>query len=277
MRQRSTLILGLVLLLAGSSDTARAQTAPGAVDPDRELDVLQPDFTLITLPTTLRLPRFRTAFRITHRFSRPLDDGDAGGLAKDLFGLDSPAQIGLELRFSPIGGTQIGIHRTNNRTIELFGQTNVLRQRAGRPFGLGVIASVEGAENFSDRYSPAIGATVSWAVRQLATVYLEPVWVGDTNPLPGVLAPESDTAMIGAAARIRVRPTVYVLVEYMPRVSGYDPGHNHAAVAVEKRAGRHSFQLNFSDGLGTTMGQLARGGFDDEHWFIGFNLSRKFF
>ena len=33
--------------------------------------------------------------------------------------------------------------------------------------------------------------------------------------------------------------------------------------------------INFSRGLGTTMGQVARGGSEDD-WFIGFNISRKF-
>ena len=65
-------------------------------DPDLDLSVSQPDFTVVALPTTLRLPRFKSAFRVTHRFGRPLGDGDFGDLAGDLFGLDSGAQIGLD-------------------------------------------------------------------------------------------------------------------------------------------------------------------------------------
>ena len=51
---------------------ASAQPAPPAPerDPDQNLDALQPDFTISTLPTTLRLPRFKGAFRVTHRFGR---------------------------------------------------------------------------------------------------------------------------------------------------------------------------------------------------------------
>ena len=44
-----------------------------------------------------------------------------------------------------------------------------------------------------------------------------------------------------------------------------------------KRAGGHVFQLNFSNNIGTTPSQIARGGFDNEDWYIGFNISRKFF
>jgi hypothetical protein len=45
---------------------------------------------------------------------------------------------------------------------------------------------------------------------------------------------------------------------------------------IEKRAGGHSFQLNFSNDLGTTPAQVARGQQLDG-WFIGFNISRKFY
>ena len=83
--------------------------------------------------------------------------------------------------------------------------------------------------------------------------------------------------MIGLGARVRVRPTVSVAAEFSPRLSGYRPGVNHGSFAVEKRAGGHVFQLNFSDGFGTTMGQLARGGTGSDDWYLGFNISRKFF
>jgi hypothetical protein len=70
---------------------------------------------------------------------------------------------------------------------------------------------------------------------------------------------------------------VYVLGEIAPRVAGYDDGPNLASFAIEKRVGGHAFQLNFSTGFGTTTGQIARGGTGDDDWFIGFNISRKFF
>ena len=68
-------------------------------DPDLDLNPLQPDFVVVAMPTTLRVPRFKSSFRVTHRFGRSLGDGDFGDLAADLFGLDSGAQIGLEYRF----------------------------------------------------------------------------------------------------------------------------------------------------------------------------------
>src|SRR5262245_28976872 len=99
------IIAAAALIAALSPQAALAQDAGGAQagqpedDPDRDLNLAQPDFTLVGLPTTLRLPRFKSAFRVTHRFGRPFGAGDFGDLAGDLFGLDSGAQIGLEYRF----------------------------------------------------------------------------------------------------------------------------------------------------------------------------------
>ena len=32
-----------------------------------------------------------------------------------------------------------------------------------------------------------------------------------------------------------------------------------------------------SNGWGTTLAQLASGGFANDRWYLGFNISRKFF
>ena len=70
---------------------------PAAADqPVHDIQVAAtPDFTLIALPTALRVPRFKSAFRVTHRFTQPLN-ASVGDVAGNLFGLDSGAQIGLE-------------------------------------------------------------------------------------------------------------------------------------------------------------------------------------
>jgi hypothetical protein len=263
---------------SGTAANAPAAAQQGAIedDPDLDLSVDQPDFTLITLPTTLRLPRFKSAFRVTHRFGRSLGSGDLGDLVGDLFGLDSGAQIGLEYRFGLMRGLQAGIHRTSNKTIEFFGQYSLLRE-GGSPVGVGVLAAVEGTNNFRDVYSPSLGIAISRTLGGHGAIYFEPIWVQNSNTGPDVAGIDNDTLMLGAAARLRVRPTVYLVGEIIPRVSGYDPGVTHGSFAIEKRAGGHSFQLNFSNGFGTTMGQLARGGFTNDDWYLGFNISRKFF
>ncbi len=262
------------LLAAVWAAPARAQEADNN---DAVLKPAQPDFTLVSLPTSLRLPRFGSAFRVTHRFRRPLGGGDFGDLAGDFFGLDSGAQIGLEYRFGIVPNGQIGIHRTSDKTIEFFGQYGAVRQDQGLPFDVTALVSIEGTNNFQDEYSPSLGAIVSRTVGEQAAFYAEPIWVHDSNVnrLPG----ESlrDTFLVGLGARVRVRPTLYLVGEFAPRASGYMPGVSHGSFALEKRVGGHVFQLNFSDSFATTMGQIARGGPGNRDWFLGFNISRKFY
>ena len=254
-----------------------AATAAQEDDPDLDPNPAQPDFTIVNLPTTLRLPRFKSAFRVTHRFARPLGSGDFSDLLEDFFGFDSGALIGLEYRFGIFRGAQIGINRTSDRTIELFGQYDLLGQNPDRPFAVAALVTVDGTNNFRDEYSPAVGALLSYQFGAHGAVYAEPVWVGNTNLLEDAEDPDNDTFVVGLGIRLRIRPTVYVVGEYTPRVSGYAPGGNLGSVGIEKRVGGHSFQLNFSNGFGTTWGPIARGSVGDNDWFIGFNITRKFF
>jgi hypothetical protein len=274
--------LGLALLLAPAS--ARAQA-----DDPAALKLAEPDFALISLPTSLRLPKFGSSFRVTHRFLRPFGQGDFGDLVGDLFGLDSGAQIGLEYRFGIVPNGQIGIHRTSNKTIEFFGEYSVWRQGGSMPVDISAMATIEGTNNFKDHspadprnVSPALGAIVSRTVGTHAALYVEPIWVNNTNPLPKELVDHNDTFFVGLGARLRVRPSVYVAGEVAPRPAGYKPGVTHGSFAIEKRVGGHLFQLNFSDGFETTLAQIARGGpipasGKGHDWYLGFNISRKFF
>jgi uncharacterized beta barrel domain-containing protein DUF5777 len=253
-----------------------AQPAPPAErDPDLNLNALQPDFTISSLPTTLRLPRYKFDFRVTHRFGRPLGQGDFDDLLADFFGLDSSALIGLELRFGFMRGTQGGIYRLNDRTIEFFVEHNLMQESESRPIGLTAYAAIDGTNNFTDSYSPALGAIVSRTVGRLGTIYAEPIWVNNTNPLPSEVVDHNSTFLLGLGGRFRVRRTVYVVVEAAPRLAGYDPDTTHWTVGLEKLVGGHMFQINFSNAVGTTISQIARGGTSNDV-FLGFNITRKF-
>jgi hypothetical protein len=271
----TVLIAGTALAQEAPQNTATTATQPD--DPDRDVNLAQPDFALASLPTTLRLPRYRSAFRITHRFGRPLGDGDFGDLVSDLFGLDNGALIGLEYRFGLFRGAQLGIHRTSNKTIQFFGQYSVKNQRDGFPIGIDAYLSAEGTNNFRDSYSPGVGVLLSREFADRAAIYVEPFWVNNTNALPEELVDDNDTFIVGLGGRVRIRPTVYLLLEAAPRVGGFEPGVDHVSFAIEKRSGGHNFQLNFSNGFGTTLADIARGGQNSDDWYIGFNISRKFF
>jgi hypothetical protein len=277
-------------LTAGAAQSASANPmqdpAPAAPAPaqqeatpppsDRAVDPSEPDFTLIGLPTTLRMPKFASAFRVTHRFTRSLAQGNFGDLLADGFGTDGGAQIGLEYRFGIMSGTQVGVNRTSDKTIQFFGQQQLFRQQEGTPLGVDVILTIEGRDNFQEIYSPAVGAVVSRKIGTHGALYVQPIWIGNTNAFDLVAEDDNDTFILGLGGRFRIRPRLYLVAEGAPRF-GYDPGITYASFGIEMRAGGHSFQINVSNGFGTTMAQMARGGYDKDDWYLGFNITRKFF
>jgi uncharacterized beta barrel domain-containing protein DUF5777 len=285
--------------------TSRAQ-APAPASDDAALNLAQPDFTAINLPTTLRLPAMKSAFRVTHRFGLSLTRGSFGQAAENFFGIDNGAQIGLEYRYGVMRGLQAGIYRTSDRTIELFGQYDVDAQSESMPVTVDLFASVEGLNNFhkgkvvdpaANEYATAFSVLLSRTIGDVAAFYLQPSWVAHSNvfstayclvhlahghALPDCVTAttigiKSNTLLVGLSSRVRVRPSVYVVGSWTPRASGFRPGVALKTFGIEKRLGGHSFQLNFSNSLGTTMAQTARGATNNTDWFMGFNISRKFF
>jgi hypothetical protein len=88
---------------------------------------------------------------------------------------------------------------------------------------------------------------------------------------------DSNTVLVGVSSRVRVRSATYLVASVTPRIAGFRPGSALASIGIEQRMGGHTFQLNFSNSLGTTMAQIARGASNSSDWFMGFNISRKFF
>ena len=288
MTHRS-IVFSVAALVAVLASAAAAQEAPSTSNPslsepasqspiteadddDAALVLAEPDFRVLNLPSTLRLPRHGSNFQLTHRFNGNLrhDSGNAG----NLFGLDQGAAVGFEYRFGVARHLQAAVYRTAiDKTFQLHGKYDAVRQSPSIPVSLSALLSVEGADNFQERYSPAVGPVVSRVVRDRLAVYATPIWVHNTAALLDI---DRDTFFVGLGGRVRVSSTVYVVAEVAPRASGYSPDKAAYGFAIEKRAGGHLFQLNVNNGQGTTFGQLARGGFTDS-LYLGFNLARKFF
>jgi hypothetical protein len=250
-----------------------AQPAPSTEDDDAALVPTEPDFALINLPTTLRLPRYKGNFRLTHRFQSNLRTGTFGSQASNLFGLDSGAAIGFEFRFAVARHLQAAAYRTNiDRETQFYAKYDPIVQKSSMPVSVSVVASVEGANNFRRDRSPALGAVISRKVHAVAALYATPMWVHNSSGVGDV----RETGFVGLGGRFRVRPSVYVVAEVSPRLGGYAPGDPEYSFAIEGRVGGHVFQLNFSNTVGTTFAQIARGGAPSS-LFLGFNLARKFY
>ena len=272
----------LSLMLAGAPQVAQAPaTAPPVVEqvdrgePDLPFVPAEPDFTLIALPTTLRLPAGRWGFRVGHRFTRDLGQGDFGDLASDFFGFDSGAIVGLEVRYGLMPGAQLALLRTSDRTIQFLGQLSILQQSDSRPFALDGIAAVQGFDNFTESYTGTFGANLSHRFAERGAVYAQPLFI--VNPLPESATAADSSFILGLGARVRVTTSMYLVGEFAPRLSGADTGDHHAAFAIESRKGGHSFQINFSNNWAMTLGQVARSYGSGGHWHLGFNITRKFY
>src|SRR5512134_1753686 len=252
-----------------------SQSDVTAADDDDAAPVLaEPDFRVLNLPSTLRLPRNGSNFQLTHRFNGNLRRGSLGGNAGNLFGLDQGAAVGFEYRFGIARHLQAAVYRTAiDKIFQFYTKYDAVRQGDSLPVSLSALVSVEGADNFQERYSPALGLVVSRMAGDRLAVYATPVWVHNTAALLNI---DRDTVFVGVGGRLRISSTVYVVGEVAPRAAGYSPDKAAYGFAVEKRAGGHLFQLNFNNGQGTTFGQLARGGFANS-LYLGVNLARKFF
>lgn len=281
------LIVGLLAALvvpasaSAQANPASASTPPviASQEPDPDLQVVlgEPDFTLGALPTTLRMPAGKLLFHLTHRFSLPIAAGTAGDFFKNFFNMDSAAQIGFELRYGLRSGTQLDVLRTNERTIQFLAQQELVGQHAGGWLSADVIAAVEGRQNFSQRYATTLGGVLSHRFGDHGAVYAQPYVVINANTTPATAGEDRHTMVFGVGARVRIaKSRAYLVGEFAPRVAGFSPGVHHASVGIEKRLGGHVFQINISHTVGTTLAQVARGGLQNKDWFIGFNLTRKF-
>ena len=254
-----------------ASSSAAAQSAG---DDDAALDLAEPDFTLVNIPTTMRLPLHKGDFHLTHRFNGNLRQGTFGQQASDLFGIDEGAAISFEYRYAVARHLEVAASRTNfDRTIQLFGKYDGVHQGAAIPVSVSGLASVEGHNNFKERFAPALGAVVSREIQQRVALYASPIWVHNAAAASGVTR---DTFFVGVGGRLRIMSSTYFVAEFSPRIAGYAPGDVEYGFGIEKRVGGHVFQLNLANAQGTTLGQIASSG-APQNLHLGFNLTRKFF
>jgi hypothetical protein len=254
-----------------ATSSAAAQSAG---DDDAALDLAEPDFTLVDLPTTMRLPLHKGDFRLTHRFNGNLRQGTLGQQASDLFGLDDGAVVGFEYRYAVVRHLEVAASRSSfDRTIQFAGKYDAIHQGGPFPLSVSGLVSVEGTNNFKQQYAPALGAVVSREIQSRVALYVSPIWVHNTAAVFDV---DRNTFVLGLGGRVRIMSTAYVVAEVSPRMVGYAPGQAEFAFGIEKRIGGHVFQLNFGNDQGTTFGQIADGG-NPQSLYLGFNLTRKFF
>ena len=206
----------------GSTTQGQTASTQTSDDDDAKLIPAEPDYRLVNLPTTLRLPEHKMDFELTHRFNGNLRNGSFSDQASSLFGLDDGASIGIELRYAPIRHVQAIFFRTNiDRIIEFQGKYDAVHQNDSMPVSITAVGSIEGANNFHQDYAPSLGAVVSRMVSDRVAVYANPTWVHNTAAGTGVT---QDTGFLGLGGRYRFSRHGSVVAELTPRLGGYKPG-----------------------------------------------------
>src|SRR5215207_656155 len=161
-------VFSAAALLTIFTSAAAAQEAPSTPDPSRtqpaiqsareaddtddaELVLAEPDFRVLNLPSTLRLPVGGSSFQLTHRFNGNLRQGTFNENASNLFGLDQGAVVGFEYRFGVVRHLQASVYRTGiDKTLQFSGKYDAMRQAGSIPVSLSAVVSVEGADNFQE-------------------------------------------------------------------------------------------------------------------------------
>ena len=264
-----------LVLLASFLFVASPLVAQETDDDHAKLRPAEPDFVLVNLPTTLPLPVLGGNFRLTHRFAGNLANQSFSEAASNLFGLDQGAVVGLEYRIGVMKHLEAAVYRTSfDKTFQFYGKYDAMHQSDRNFVGISGLVSIEGADNFQERYAPALGATVSRTFPgDRVALYAVPMWVHNTA---AILNQDRDTFWMGFGGRVRLLESTYVTAEVTPRLAGYAPGEAEYGFSIEKRVGGHYFSLTFTNTFSSTFAQVARGGQQDT-LYLGFNLARKFF
>ena len=276
------------------------------------------DYRLINVPTPKRVLRHSLNLYFTHRFSepvRPLRRSGRDLLGLDSFSVSSLGlfygitdKLYVSAHRSPLCQNALC------KTIEIGVGYHWLDEGGRSPLALSTYASMEGDNNFTGNYTYNLQAMVGRSVTKYAHVFFSPaVHINSNgqhrfNPQPDdfflPLSPEAQlrlsqhTVSFGFGVNVRVRPSTSLIFEYTPRVGfklgPVEPifnadfteiqGFKHTTEAeigfgIERRIGRHSFSLTFSNTQTTTTSRYNSSnlGLPPKRFIIGFNLYRRFF
>ena len=159
-----------------------------------------------------------------------------------------------------MSGTQVGLHRTSDRTIQFFVQQQLLRQGHGPPVGVDALGGSRGNEQLP-RQLLAVDRRGDLARARAPRRGLRAADL-DQQHQPACRASWSTTTARSSSASARGCAS--------GRRSTWSPRRRRASAtrptsrtsASRSRSGPAAtrFQLNFSNGFGTTLAQVARGG-----------------
>ncbi len=244
------------------------------------------DYYLVNLPTNRAYPPGSLHLRFTHRFSDPLSQGT--GRLRNLFGLDSfstssfGVEMGLLKRVSFMTYRTPYPHSAGGPTIEMGPIFHLLQQEGRVPLSLSFRGTVEGEQNFTERFTANLVPVLSRSIGYRAELFLAPVFnlgvprrtlTSDFPLTPGEA--RDHLISVGVGGSFRIRPRTALVAEWRPRVAGFRglESRNAYSFAIQRTTNRHVFGLTFSNTQSTTTTRSLTDGQDD--FRIGFNLYRR--
>ncbi|HKP13171.1 MAG TPA: DUF5777 family beta-barrel protein, partial [Blastocatellia bacterium] len=293
----------------------KAEPPAAATKPRESSKASEPyDYHVVNIPTPKQVRRHSLNLYFTHRFAepvRPVEDS-----AQDLLGLDSFSVSSFGLTYGITDRLYANVYRSPLcqpglcKTIELGLGYHWLSEAGRSPLALSTYASVEGDNNFSERYTVNVQAMLARSVTKHVNLFFSPAvhlnanGSGRFNPRPGFFPREvvdnfrlgKHSGSFGFGVNAGIRPTVSLLFEYTPRVgfklgqtlpifdeatgnlTGFDnDSEAEIGFGVEKRIGRHVFSLTFTNTQATTTSRYNSSNLalPPSKFAIGFNLYRR--
>ena len=230
---------------------------------------------LLNLPTTTTPDKGDVLVRISHRFADRVEEG-----LDDFFGMDGYANILLSVGYGITNNLTVTVGRARSyKEYELSADWLVVEQ--GRTAGLPFSATLHGGVSLATADSPDeakvfIEASLARQFTRRFSLLVVPAFVTNADhfdPDP------QNTFAVGLGGRYMIFKDFSIIAEWVPVLAGYKEIESGWGLGLEKRIGRHVFQLFCNNALGLTPAQYLPGGdlhLRDFDFRLGFNIFRTF-
>lgn len=220
-------------------------------------------------------------FQVRHRF---LDDIDSG--LGEAFGIDSGANVNLELRYAITGRLSAGVARARADRIVTFGGAYEIKNAGSSFWSMDLHAGVEAHDNFQRHYSPYLQVATAFDIRRLR-LYVTPSLVFNSRRDDRIFVPAGFTApqhnhtfSLGLGGDVAVNDWFSMMGEVIPRVAGFggiaardDPSYG---AGVKLRSWGHVFSIFVTNSRDFTPANYSvSGNRENSSVSLGFNIFRR--
>jgi len=241
------------------------------------------DYVLADLRTGKVAEKGELDFRFSHRFTSSLFNQNHRPF--DMFGLDSFAYTGFGMTYGITDRLAVSVYRQAlDRKLEFSGDAALLNQDKSRaPFTILARAAVAGRNDFASQgndghYVPSLQLVIARSFWNRFALNVDPTFVFNLKR-PDNGATENSMVAIGLGGSIKLKESMAVVGEFIPRVTGNPLSADFihkaptASFGFHFRTERHVFELLVSNSWETNMSGSALGAPDEMH--IGFNIFRR--